>query len=76
MEPGLIITVWRNHGRPRHNKMSKTLLPTALDIAISPKPFLTTSKLDIASGTLTPAAKNVRPITVSGILNVKPEKCF
>lgn len=37
-------------------------------------PSLTTAKLDKASGTLTPAATNVRPITVSGIPNVLPEK--
>lgn len=36
-------------------------------------PSLATKRLDIASGTLVPAAKNVRPITVSGMFNVKPE---
>jgi len=35
-------------------------------------PSLTTAKLDRASGTLTPAATNVRPITVSGIPSVLP----
>jgi len=33
---------------------------------------LTTAKLDKASGTLTPAAMNVSPITVSGTPKVLP----
>ena len=36
-------------------------------------PFLTTSKLAMASGTLTPAAMNDNPITVSGMPKVWPE---
>ena len=35
-------------------------------------PSLTTAIPDRASGTLTPAAMKVRPMTVSGIPNVKP----
>lgn len=35
-------------------------------------PSFTTERLDKASGTLTPAATNVRPITVSGIPSVLP----
>ena len=42
---------------------SKMLLPTELDTAMSPKPFLATITLVIRSGMLVPAAKNVRPIT-------------
>lgn len=35
-------------------------------------PSFTTERLDKASGTLTPAATNVKPITVSGIPSVFP----
>lgn len=36
--PGFTMAVSINHGRPKHIKMSKTLLPIALDTAISPCP--------------------------------------
>lgn len=72
-EPGWIMAVWMNQGRPRHTRMSKTLLPTALLTAMSPKPSLMTANEESASGTLTPAATNVRPITVSGMPKVLPE---
>lgn len=36
------------------------------------KPCLATMTLETASGTLVPAAKNVIPITESGIFNVSP----
>ena len=42
---------------------SKILLPTELDTAISPNPFLATITDVIKSGIDVPAAKNVRPIT-------------
>ena len=42
---------------------SKMLLPTELDTAMSPNPFLATITLVIRSGMLVPAARNVRPIT-------------
>jgi len=42
---------------------SKMLLPTELDTAMSPNPFLATITLVIRSGMLVPAAKNVSPIT-------------
>jgi len=44
---------------------SKMLLPTELDTAMSPNPFLATITLVMRSGILVPAAKNVRPITCS-----------
>ena len=42
---------------------SKMLLPTELDTAMSPKPFLATITLVIRSGMDVPAARNVNPIT-------------
>jgi len=42
---------------------SKMLLPTELDTAMSPNPFLATITLVMRSGMLVPAARNVRPIT-------------
>ncbi len=41
---------------------SKMLLPTELDTAISPKPFLATMTLVMRSGILVPAARNVSPM--------------
>merc|ERR1711988_468253 len=52
--------------------MSKMLLPTELDTAMSPWPFLATARLDSASGMLVPPASSVRPIIVSGMLAVWP----
>merc|ERR1719181_1239634 len=52
--------------------MSKMLLPTELDTAMSPWPFLATARLDRASGMLVPPARSVRPIIVSGMLAVSP----
>lgn len=37
-------------------------------------PNLATITLDTASGTLVPAAKNVSPITESGMFKVSPER--
>lgn len=42
---------------------SNILLPTELETAISPKPFLATITDVIRSGIDVPAAKNVNPIT-------------
>ncbi|CAL4154303.1 unnamed protein product, partial [Meganyctiphanes norvegica] len=67
--PGSTMAVFRNHGRPKHRRISNTLLPMALLTAISPKPCLATAKDERASGTETPTATNVKPITVSGIPN-------
>merc|ERR1719352_505739 len=52
--------------------MSKMLLPTELDTAMSPCPFLATARLDSASGMLVPPARSVSPMIVSGILAVSP----
>merc|ERR1719164_63314 len=52
--------------------MSKMLLPTELDTAMSPCPFLATARLESASGMLVPPASSVRPIIVSGMLAVWP----
>lgn len=71
-EPGCIIAVCINQGSPRQTRISKTLLPTALLTAMSPSPSLITANDERASGTLTPAATNVKPIIVSGIPRVLP----
>ena len=71
-EPGFIMAVCINHGRPKHTRISKTFEPIAFDTAISPKPSLITAIELRASGTDTPAATNVNPITVSGMANVEP----
>merc|ERR1719273_2648634 len=48
------------------------LEPTDEDTAISPLPCFATKTLVIKSGTDVPAAKNVKPMTASGILAVSP----
>ncbi len=53
---------------------SNILLPTELETAISPRPFLATRTDVIRSGIEVPAAKNVRPIISAGILKVSPTK--
>lgn len=67
-----MMAVWMNQGSPRQTRMSNTLLPTALLTAMSPRPSFITAREDRASGTLTPAATNVRPMTVSGMPKVLP----
>lgn len=52
--------------------MSKMLLPTELDTAMSPSPFRATMTLVIRSGMEVPAAKMVRPIISSLMPIVSP----
>lgn len=52
--------------------MSKMLLPTELDTAMSPSPFLATMTLVIRSGIEVPAAKMVRPMISSLMPIVSP----
>lgn len=52
--------------------MSKILLPTELDTAMSPSPFRATMTLVIRSGMEVPAAKMVRPIISSLMPIVSP----
>lgn len=61
-----------NHGKPRHSKMSNVFEPIELLMPIAPWPWLVTITLETASGTLVPAARNVSPITESGMLIVSP----
>gem|GEM_PF-6033023 len=70
--PGFMMAVCINQGSPKHMRMSKTLDPTAFETAMSPYPSLTTANDESASGTDTPAATNVSPITVSGTPSVLP----
>lgn len=52
--------------------MSKMLLPTELDTAMSPRPLRATITLVMRSGMDVPAARMVRPIISSEMLNVSP----
>ena len=52
--------------------MSKMLLPTELDTAMSPSPFRATMTLVIRSGIEVPAAKMVRPMISSLMPIVSP----
>ena len=53
---------------------SKILLPTELETAISPNPFLATNTEVIRSGIEVPAAKKVNPIISFGIWKVMPTR--
>lgn len=66
------MVVLRSQGRPSPRKMSKTLEPIELDTAMSPYPLRATRTEAIVSGTEVPAARNVMPMTVSGMPKVKP----
>ena len=48
------------------------LLPMELETAISPSPCIATNTLVNKSGTLVPAAKNVKPMISSGIFHCLP----
>lgn len=63
-----------SHGIPSDIKMAKELAPRLFDTPTPPSFLRTISTLDIPSGMQPPAAKNVIPITASGIENVKPAK--
>lgn len=52
--------------------MSKMLLPTELDTAMSPRPFLATITLVMRSGMEVPAARMVSPIISSEMPTVSP----
>lgn len=54
--------------------MSNVFEPMELLMPIAPCPWFVTITLETASGTLVPAAKNVRPITESGMLMVSPRR--
>ena len=50
--------------------ISNILLPTELETAMSPNPFLATMTLVMRSGILVPAAKIVRPITWKIVIKI------
>lgn len=58
------------HGMPSDIRMAKELAPSEFDTPTPPSPLRIIKTLDIPSGIQPPAARNVRPITASGILNV------
>lgn len=59
-----------NQGIPSDRKMSRLLEPSEFDTPTPFSPFRIIRILDNASGVQLPAAKNVKPITVSGIPKV------
>lgn len=63
-----------SHGIPNDIKMANEFAPNEFETPTPPSPFRTINTLDIPSGIQPPAARNVNPITASGILKVKPEK--
>ena len=69
----MLITDLMNHGNAKQTRMSKMFDPIELQMAISARPArFKTSTLDISSGNDVPAAKMVKPPTVSGMPNVSP----
>lgn len=60
------------HGLTHPIVMSKMLLPTELDTAMSPRPLRATITLVIRSGMEVPAARMVRPMISSEIPIVSP----
>lgn len=54
-----------SQGRPRHNRISKVFEPNELLIPIVPCPCNDTSTEDVASGSDVPAARNIKPNTLS-----------
>lgn len=59
-----------NHVTPRDRKISKLLEPNEFETPIPFSPFRIIKILDNASGVQFPAARNVSPITASGIPSV------
>lgn len=67
-----LIAKYINQGIGNPTVISKILLPTELDTAMSPNPFLATITLVMRSGILVPAAIIVKPIISSWIPMVLP----
>lgn len=64
---------YRNDAAVTHpTVMSKMLLPTELDTAMSPRPFRATITLVIRSGMDVPAARMVKPMISSEMPIVSP----
>lgn len=59
-----------SHGIPRDIKMANELAPSEFDTPTPPSFLRIIKTLDIPSGKQPPAAKNVNPITASGMFNV------
>lgn len=62
----------KNHGNPKHSNISNVFELIELLMPIAPCPWFVTITLEMASGKLVPAAKNVNPITESGMFIVSP----
>lgn len=62
------ISVLMSQGSPRQSRMSKIFDPMELLRPIEPCPCAVTMTDETASGTDVPAARNVKPMTVSKIL--------
>lgn len=59
-----------NHGTPSDKNISNVLDPSEFETPTPFSPFRIIITLDNASGVQLPAAKNVKPITASGMRNV------
>ncbi len=60
----------KSQGTPRPKRISNILEPTALLIAIPPRPSLATIIDDRSSGTEVPTAKTVRAMITEGIFKI------
>lgn len=67
-----LISDQMNHGSGKPMVTSKMLLPIELDTAELADPFFTFTTDVSMSGTLVPAAKMVKPMTVSGMYYASP----
>lgn len=63
-----------SHGIPKDMSIAKEFAPSEFETPTPPSFFRIIKTLDMPSGIHPPAAKNVSPITASGIWNVKPVK--
>src|SRR3989338_5927525 len=66
------MTVSRSHGRPRATRMSKMLLPKALETAMFPWPSRATAMEVRQSAMLVPTASTVAPMMSSGMPRMQP----
>ena len=59
---------------PSDMRIAKEFAPSEFDTPTPPSFLRIIKTLDIPSGIQPPAARKVRPITASGMLNVKPKE--
>merc|ERR1711924_581337 len=71
-QTGQYMMLKSSHGSGRPTATSKMFEPIDDDTAMSPWPCLATMTEESRSGTLVPAARNVRPMITTGILRRAP----